>query len=134
MCPRCAPGPSNVGSTYELCAGDSDWRARVFLNFPCGDSAHNWQVDAKHVQANLKFLLNEWDPLGVAYLAPDEYDCMIAPLLSRLIRGESRAEISEFLWYELEAHFGTDPLPRDVDGMANRLVAWWAAVGSDLAS
>jgi hypothetical protein len=89
-------------------------------------------VDTVDVQANLRLLLNEWDPLGVADLAPDECDCMIAPLLSRLIRGEGRSEISEFLWYELEDHFGIDPAARDVDGMANRLVAWWATVGPEL--
>ena len=81
------------------------------------------------MQANLRYLLNEWDPLGVAYLESDEYDCLIAPLLSRLSAGNRRSEISEFLWYELEDHFGLDPLGPDIDGMANRLVAWWAAVG-----
>ena len=59
----------------------------------------------------------------MAYIAPDEYDCLIAPLLGRLIRGEGRSDISEFLWFELEDHFGLDPAARDFDGMANRLVA-----------
>jgi hypothetical protein len=81
----------------------------------------------RNVQANLNYLLNEWDPIGVADLVSDEYDCMIAPLISRLNAGHGRAEISEFLWHELEDHFGLDPHSHDVDGMANRLVAWWAA-------
>ena len=84
------------------------------------------------VQASLRLLLNEWDPLGVADLVSDEYDCMIGPLLSRLIRNGGRSEISEFLWYELEDHFGIDPAADDVDGLANRLVAWWAKVGPEL--
>lgn len=62
------------------------------------------------------------DPIGVADLVSDEYDCLIAPLVSRLNAGDGRAEISEFLWHELEDHFGLDPFRYDVDGMAT---AWW---------
>ena len=81
-------------------------------------------------QLNLRYLLDEWDPIGVADIAPDEYDCLIAPLLVRLEAGARRAEISEYLWFELGDHFGLDPARCDVDAMANRLVAWWAAVGA----
>jgi hypothetical protein len=82
-------------------------------------------------QLNLRYLLNEWDPIGVAEIAPDEYDRMVGPLLVRLRAGAGRAEISEYLWFELERHFGLDPTPYDVDGMANRLVAWWSVAASD---
>jgi hypothetical protein len=82
-------------------------------------------------QLNLRYLLNEWDPIGVSEIAPDEYDCMIGPLLVRLRAGAGRAEISEYLWFELEDHFGLDPARYDVDTMANRLVAWWAAVSAE---
>jgi hypothetical protein len=81
-------------------------------------------------QLNLRFLLDEWDPIGVADIAPDEYDCLIGPLLVRLEADAGRAEISEYLWSELENHFGLDPARCDVDAMANRLVAWWAAAGA----
>jgi hypothetical protein len=83
----------------------------------------------RDVQANLNYLLNEWDPIGVADLVTDEYDCMIAPLISRLNAGNGLAQISEFLGHELEDHFGLDPHSHEVDSMANRLVAWWAAIG-----
>jgi hypothetical protein len=81
-------------------------------------------------QANLRHLLNAWDPIGVADVVDDEYDCLIGPLLQRLIAGGGRAEISEFLWTELEDHFGLDPHVHEVDKVANKLVAWWAAHAS----
>lgn len=87
-------------------------------------------MDRKHIkilQASLTHLLNEWDPIGVSDLVSDEYDCMVGPLLSMLSKGDGRPQISEFLRNELENHFGLDPEGIDVAGMANRLVAWWAA-------
>ncbi|MFE9649311.1 hypothetical protein ACFYO0_35375 [Streptomyces sp. NPDC006365] len=77
-------------------------------------------------QDGLRHLLNEWDPIGVADAVNDEYDCMIAPLLSRLHRGAGRAEISEFLWSEMGDHFGLAPTRQEIDNMADRLVVWCA--------
>lgn len=74
-------------------------------------------------QGNLRYLLNLWDPIGVADLVDDEYDCLLAPLWRRLISGASRADISEYLWYELEDHFGLDPAAHGVDAFADRLAA-----------
>jgi hypothetical protein len=85
-------------------------------------------MDKHDIQANLRYLLNAWDPIGVADVAPDEYDCLIAPLLLKLASGGGRADVSELLWTELEDHFGLDPANYDVDRTANQLVAWWAAV------
>jgi hypothetical protein len=76
------------------------------------------------MEGDLRRLLNQWDPLGVALFASDEYDCLIAPLLSKLSAGGEKSEISEFLSHELKEHFGLDPDDHDVDSMANRLVAW----------
>ena len=85
-------------------------------------------MDQSDRPASLRSLLNEWDPIGVADLVSDEYDCLIAPLLSRLNDRAERSQISEFLWHELEDHFGLDPGHCGVDGLASRLVAWWATV------
>jgi hypothetical protein len=74
-------------------------------------------------QDNLRYLLNLWDPIGVAGLSDDEYDCMLAPLWRRLTGGASRADVSEYLWFELEDHFGLDPARAGVDDVADRLVA-----------
>lgn len=66
-------------------------------------------------------LVNEWDPSGVADLVDDEYDCLEGPLVRMIIRGASRAEFSEFLWDELQDHFGLDPTNYGVDAFADRL-------------
>ncbi|MEU6234941.1 hypothetical protein [Kitasatospora sp. NPDC047058] len=78
---------------------------------------------------DLRRLLNEWDPIGVADDAPDEYDCMLAPLLARLHSGTGPAEIEAFLRHELVDHFGIDPLGLRPDAMAARVIAWWTSAG-----
>jgi hypothetical protein len=93
------------------------------------DDDNMTELDADQIerrQANLRYLLNQWDPVGVADLVPDEYDCLLAPLWTRLTQGASRAEISELLWYDLEDHFHLSPEGHDVDGFADRLIAWAA--------
>jgi len=79
-----------------------------------------------NIPANLRYLLNAWDPIGVARTVSDEYDCLIDPLHSRLSVGTSQAEISDFLRHELADHFGLDPAHTDTDAVADQLIAWWA--------
>ncbi|GGP41009.1 MULTISPECIES: hypothetical protein [Streptomyces] len=74
-------------------------------------------------EKNLRQLLNEWDPVGVADEVPDEYDCLLAPLLGRLRRGADQAEIAAFLRTELVEHFGLTPSPSEPGTVAARLVA-----------
>jgi hypothetical protein len=38
-------------------------------------------------QAHPRYLLIQWDPIGAADLVPDEYDCLLAPLWTRLTQG-----------------------------------------------
>jgi hypothetical protein len=88
---------------------------------------HGWLAD---LTSELRYLLNRWDPIGV-YDAdldrpPDEYDCLIGPILTRLARGDSRASFSEYLWYQLKDHFGLDPVAHGTDAVADRLQAWYA--------
>ncbi|MFI9548005.1 hypothetical protein ACIHAR_29545 [Streptomyces sp. NPDC052016] len=78
---------------------------------------------------DLRHLLNEWDPIGVADDVQDEYDCMLAPLLQRLRERGDQTEIGAFLRHELEDHFGLDPLDSQPEAMAARVIAWWTAVG-----
>ncbi len=60
----------------------------------------------------LRDLLFEWDPLGVADVrahAHDEYDCVIDPLTNLLRRDATQEEIVAFLNEMLSDHFGVNP-------------------------
>lgn len=87
------------------------------------------------LQDELRYLLNRWDPIG-AYdesldCPPDEYDCLIAPILTRLARRDSRASSSEYLWNEVEDHLRLAPVRCGTDAFAGRLQAWHAAKSVD---
>ena len=105
---------------------------------PSGAGArHHVQVDVQAfaaLEGNLRYLLNRWDPIGVydeeLDFPPDEYDCLISPLLTRLSNGDGAAEISEFLWYDLQDHFGLDPSPGGTDDFAAKIVVWFRSVAS----
>ncbi|OSZ57002.1 hypothetical protein OQI_29805 [Streptomyces pharetrae CZA14] len=77
----------------------------------------------------LRHLLNEWDPIGVADVVQDEYDCLLPPLLRLLGGGADQAGIGDFLRHELEDHFGLAPQPSEPEAMAARVMAWWTATG-----
>jgi hypothetical protein len=83
------------------------------------------------LQEELRYLLNRWDPIGVydelLDLPRDEYDCLIGPILTRLAAYDGRASYSEYLWNEIEIHFGLDPVRCGTDAFADRLQAWFAA-------
>lgn len=57
----------------------------------------------------------------------DEYDCIRDPLISRLLRGDDRAEIAEFLQHELTDHFGLEPGLVTTD-LIDRIFAWWESI------
>ena len=72
-------------------------------------------------------LLNAWDPIGVADVVDDEYDCLIGPILTKLSAGATAVEMSEFVWFELADHLGLDPSAHAADRFGASLVAWFAA-------
>jgi hypothetical protein len=74
----------------------------------------------------LRGLLLEWDPLGVADLASDEYDCLLGPHIGKLRDGMSASGLGDFLEGELIHHFGVFPQPSRPRDVAQRLVAWYA--------
>jgi hypothetical protein len=80
-------------------------------------------------QSELRALLFEWDPIGVAGEPDwprDEYDSLVGPLRERLAAGSSAGELAIFLEQYVTEHMG---LNTDVDReerFATRLVEWWA--------
>jgi hypothetical protein len=74
----------------------------------------------------LRGLLLEWDPLGMAEVASDEYDCLLGPIIGKLRDGVSARGLGDFLEGELIHHFGVFPQPSRPRGFAQRLVTWYA--------
>jgi hypothetical protein len=86
----------------------------------------------------VRAVLVAWDPLSVFYpLRPgddtidgirDEYDDLALPLLGRLQRGESSAEIAGFIERMLDEDYGLGPGFGDrATGLIDALQRWWAA-------
>jgi hypothetical protein len=55
----------------------------------------------------------------------DECDCLLGPLLARLISGATVEAVTAFLRNEIETHFGLDSGGLDVASFAAQTVAWW---------
>ncbi|MFJ8690546.1 hypothetical protein [Micromonospora wenchangensis] len=75
----------------------------------------------------LRRLLNAWDVIGVhdPRTNVDEYDCLIAPLLSRLSAGAGAEDLSAYLSAEIRGHFGMTVGDVETRAFARRLLAWW---------
>ena len=85
----------------------------------------NGGMDWQAAQADIRALLWEWDPIGVADLAPDdEYDCMIAPLVALLSADADRPALASCLLHHLHSHFGLEPAHGQIEEIADRLVSW----------
>lgn len=91
---------------------------------------------ARRAQRELRVLLNEWDPIGVfdpedendnSSGPVDEYDCIRDPLISHLLRGDSRYEVAKFLRDELTGHFGLEPWLVTTN-VIDRIFDWWESV------
>lgn len=89
----------------------------------------------RRTQQELRDLLNEWDPIGVfdpddeidSSGPVDEYDCIRDPLISHLLRGDSRHEVAEFLREELTDHFGLEH-SLVTTSVIDRIYKWWDSV------
>lgn len=57
----------------------------------------------------------------------DEYDCIRDPLISHLLRGDSRHEVAAFLREELTGHFGLEPRLVSTN-VLDRIFDWWESV------
>ena len=78
-------------------------------------------------QRQLRGLLMEWDPIGVAGVseAADEYDCMISPLLHRLHDGVAEHEIRDWIVGEVQGHFEMQSDGDREGRLAARIKQWW---------
>lgn len=82
---------------------------------------------AEQQTGGLRRLLNAWDFIGVhdPRTNVDEYDCLIAPLLTRLTNGAGAADLSEYLSAEIRGHFGMTVSDVKTRAFARRLLTWW---------
>jgi hypothetical protein len=79
-------------------------------------------------QRQVRALLMEWDPIGVADAveAADEYNCMISPIMHQLFEGAPDSVLASWIAAERTQHFGLSPdLERDAE-LARRLTSWWS--------
>jgi hypothetical protein len=103
-------------------------------------AGHNAGMNAalKSRTMAVRAVLVAWDPLSVfRTLEPgddaidairDEYDDLALPLLGRLERGESSAELAAFIETMLDKSYGLGPGRGDwATGLIDALQGWWAA-------
>ena len=90
-----------------------------------GDPRNKYRT--RRAQQEVRRLLMEWDPIGVADEddAWGEYDCMISPLLRLLAEGTDVAGLTRWIGAERRDHFGLGENPADDAHLAARLMAWW---------
>jgi hypothetical protein len=70
---------------------------------------HLDKASARRRWAEARDLLNEWDPIGVISLGfpPDEYECIVGPLLRLTESNATPHDIAAYLEGEASGHFGT---------------------------
>ena len=66
-----------------------------------------------------------WNPIGLADLPADEYDCVVGLLLRMLERRATAGEIASRLQAELRDHFGLEPDPVRESAFAARAITWF---------
>jgi len=82
--------------------------------------------------AELRALWNEFDPIGVTELGPqDEYDACLAPTWRCLERGAGIAELAAFLQSLVRNRIGVEPDPDATERFARRLDAWFRSEPGD---
>ena len=82
--------------------------------------------------AELRDLINEWDPIGlIDEGAPeDEYDCLVGPVLRHLEARTPVHEIAAFLDREMAEHFGASGATGSV-AFAAKAQAWYTECWPD---
>lgn len=57
--------------------------------------------------------------------AANEYDCMLSPLMHQLHDGADAAKIRDWLFDEVQDHFGVTANPDREGLLADQIVDWW---------
>ena len=76
-------------------------------------------------RGELRDLALSWNPIGLAGLPADEYDCVVDLLLQMLERRATEGEIASRLQAELRDHFGLEPDPVRESAFAARVSMWF---------
>jgi hypothetical protein len=79
----------------------------------------------RSMQAGIRQLLLEWNPIGFDGLPEDEYDCLISPLHHRLYAGADAEQLASYLAQQMREHFGFNPEPDGMTRFAANLWQWW---------
>jgi hypothetical protein len=87
-------------------------------------------VTSKERHDALRSILNSWDPVGVADVALDEYDCLHGPRVQFLGAGRDHQELASYLREQLASHFGLDRSSPGTDEAAREILAWWSDEGA----
>ena len=85
--------------------------------------------DSRQRWRELRDIVNRWDPIGVfdrqSTWPPDEYECVVGPLMRMLESRKSPPEMTAFLEKEVREHFGLDPAPGAAARCAAEAISWY---------
>lgn len=84
--------------------------------------------DLRRRAAELREMVNRWDPIGVMSdpeWPRDEYECLVGPLLRRLEVRTAPDAIAKFLHHEVTQHFGLGIALAPCAAWAAEAVAWY---------
>lgn len=80
---------------------------------------------SKQTEAELRELVNAWNPIAVEGLPADEYDCLLALLWRNLVHKSDRKLLERFLCDYLEDHFGLPPESSDIPPFVVKILDWY---------
>lgn len=89
---------------------------------------HQRRRDDREYLRELSRRIVGWDPIGLIALdAPsDEYECLIAPVVSGLREGLAPRQLAQVLRDRIVEHFGVEP--SGIDRFAVEITEWHRAV------
>lgn len=85
--------------------------------------------DSRARWRELRDLINAWDPIGLIEVGcpPDEYECVVGPIMRILEQGAPTVHITEYVLKEFPDHFGV-PVPElSAASFATRASYWFSA-------